>query len=231
MKANPAWVIRKKRMKIWARANGVAIPSGLRMTPYCGGSCRTLIRRIQLKAFGASRADGKWRDDIRQLVTPRLTSRVKAKNIAVKERGIREVPANSNSGPRVTEYQSATGAYNAPWCASFVAWAYKGADRPLAGFNTAYVPSYVVTARAGKSGLSVVSAPSVVPGDLACYDWQGDGECDHIGIVTKPVTAGGDFEAIEGNTSVGNNSNGGEVMIRRRNSNSVRCFIRVSNRI
>jgi len=229
MKVNPAWVVRKKRMKTWAIANGVAVPSGLRMTPYCGASCRTLIRRIQIKAFGSQRADGKWRDNIRKLVTPRLTSRVKAKNIAVHERGVKEVPANSNSGPRVTKYQSSTGAYGAPWCGSFVAWAYGCAGRPLAGFNAAYVPSYVHTARAGQSGLSVVSASSVVPGDLACYDWQGDGECDHIGIVTRKVTAGGDFEAIEGNTSVSSNSNGGEVMLRNRNTNSVGCFIRVSN--
>lgn len=229
MKANPAWVVRKKRMKAWANANGVVVPSGLRMTPYCGSACRTLIRRIQLKAFGPARADGKWRNDIRTLVTPRLTHRVKAKNIAVKERGVREVPAGSNSGPRVSQYQSVTGAYKAPWCASFVAWSYSKAGRPLSGFNTAYVPSYVAAAKANKNGLSVVFATKVIPGDLVCYDWQGDGECDHIGIVTKPVSAGGDFEAIEGNTSVGNNSNGGEVMLRSRNTNSVGCFIRVND--
>lgn len=228
MKANPAWVVRKKRMKAWAEKNGVAVPAKLRMTPYCGSACRSLIRRIQLKAFGADAVTGKWNNDLRVLVTPRLTARVKAKNIAVKERGVKEHPAGSNSGPRVKQYQAATGAYNAPWCASFVAWAWSQAGSPLSGFNLAYVPSYVAAAKARKHGLSVVYATDVIPGDLVCFDWQGDGECDHIGIVTRSVTPGGSFESIEGNTAVGNDSNGGEVMLRSRTTNSVGCFIRVN---
>jgi hypothetical protein len=228
MKVNPAWVIRKKRMKAWAQANGVTVPSGLRMTPYCGSACRTLIRRIQIKA-NLSYKDGKWRDDIKKLVTPKTSLRERAVKIAMSQEGIEEHPFGSNSGPKVREYQASTslGGTGWPWCAAFVCWSYRQAGRSFTGWNTAYVPDYVAVARAGKHGMSVVKAAEVIPGDLACFDWQGDGECDHIGIVTTKVK-GGTFSCIEGNTSRGNDSNGGQVMLRERSPNSVGYFIRVS---
>jgi hypothetical protein len=228
MKLNPAWIVRKRRMKAWAEVNGVIVPSGLRMTPYCGKACRDLIRRIQIKA-GLPLKDGKWRDDIRKLVTPRQTARSKAVRIALSQKGVKEHPFGSNSGPKVKEYQASTslGGTGWPWCAAFCSWSFERAGRRLTGWNTAYVPDYVSVAKAGKHGLSVVDSSQVIPGDLACFDWQGDGECDHIGIVVTKVRSGG-FQCIEGNTSYGNDSNGGQVMLRDRNVNSVGCFIRVS---
>jgi len=228
MKLNPAWIVRKRRMKAWAEAHDVIIPKGLRMTPYCGSACRDLIRRIQIKA-GLPLKDGKWRADIKKLVTPRQTARSKAMRIALSQKGVREHPFGSNSGPKVKEYQASTslGGTGWPWCAAFCCWSFDEAGRRFAGWNTAYVPEYVSVARAGKHGLSVVDAARVIPGDLACFDWQGDGECDHIGIVTTKVRSG-NFQCIEGNTSFGNDSNGGQVMLRDRSVNSVGCFIRVS---
>lgn len=223
---NPAWVVRKKRMKTWAEANGVVVPSGLKMTPVCGKACTALIRRIQLKAFGPNAVTGKWDNKIKNLVTPKINFRIKALAVAKKEIGVKEHPPNSNSGPRVREYQSVTGAYNEPWCASFVAWSFKSVGHRLTGFNTAYVPDYVANAKAMRNGLVVISPKEVLPGDLACYDWQGDGVCDHIGIVSTRVSDGS-FSAVEGNTSVSNDSNGGEVMLRKRSTNSVGFFIRV----
>lgn len=228
MKVNPAWIVRKRRMKEWAEANNVVVPSGLRMTPYCGKSCRDLIRRIQIKA-GLPLKDGKWRSDIKKLVTPKQSTRAKALRHALSQEGVKEHPFGSNSGPQVSAYQATTslGGTGWPWCAAFVCWAFRMAGLRFSGWNTAYVPDYVATAKAGKHGLRVVSAASVVPGDLACFDWQGDGECDHIGVVATKVRSGS-FQCIEGNTSFGNDSNGGQVMLRDRNVNSVGCFIRVS---
>jgi hypothetical protein len=228
MKLNPAWVVRKKRMKAWAMDNGVALPRGLRMTPYCGSACRDLIRRIQIKA-GLSHKDGKWRSDVKALVTPKQTIQTRAVKVALSQEGVKEHPFGSNSGPQVRVFQATTslGGTGWPWCAAYVCWAYRVVGRRFSGWNTAYVPEYVAVAKAGKHGLSVVGASSVIPGDLACFDWQGDGECDHIGIVVTKVK-GGAFKCIEGNTSLGNDSNGGQVMLRDRNINSVGCFIRVS---
>jgi cell wall-associated NlpC family hydrolase len=59
------------------------------------------------------------------------------------------------------------------------------------------------------------------PGDLVTFDWAHDGVGNHIGLVQAwPST-------IEGNTSEGNNSNGGEVMRRLRNRADVLVFIRL----
>lgn len=227
---NPAWIVRKRRMKDWAYAHKVPIPSGLRMTPYCGSACRTLIRRIQIKA-DLPLADGKWREDVRALVTPKHTARYKAKQFALSQNGVTESPAGSNSGPKVREYQAATtlGGTGWPWCAALVAWSwYKATGKKWTGWNTAYVPDYVATAKMRRHGLSIVAYANVIPGDLVCFDWQGDGECDHIGIVTRKIDST-NFVSIEGNTSYGDNSNGGQVMIRTRNINSVGYFIRVAD--
>jgi hypothetical protein len=60
-----------------------------------------------------------------------------------------------------------------------------------------------------------------------CYDWSRDGEYDHIGIFEK-WTNKPTFNAIEGNTSTSDNSNGGQVMRRSRNTNGQNTvFVRV----
>lgn len=142
--------------------------------------------------------------------------------VALKEVGVKEHPAGSNDGPRIREYQAVTGAYRAAWCASFVQWCLKEAHCPVAAFGrSAYVP-YILSA--AKAHGMLVAAPK--PGDLVCYDWERDGVADHIGIV-KRVIDHRTFEAVEGNTAVGNDSNGGEVMIRQRNVSEVAGFIRL----
>ena len=52
------------------------------------------------------------------------------------------------------------------------------------------------------------------PGDIVIYDWGRDGVPDHCGIIE--TVGGSSVVAIEGNTAVGNDSNGGEVMRRTR---------------
>jgi hypothetical protein len=52
-------------------------------------------------------------------------------------------------------------------------------------------------------------------------------EADHIGIVEEYL-GGGKFRAIEGNTSIGNDSNGGQVMRRLRYLTQVNGFGRVT---
>jgi hypothetical protein len=64
-----------------------------------------------------------------------------------------------------------------------------------------------------------------LPGDIAIYNWHG-GLPDHIGIVEEYL-GGGKFNAIEGNTGIGNDANGGEVMRRQRYFSDVNGFGRV----
>lgn len=107
---------------------------------------------------------------------------------AKREIGVHEIPDGSNDGPRIRTYQSVTGAFHAPWCASFVQWVLKTsgygtvADRSATVFyisHYAYVHQW--THAIGRPGALV-----------AFLNDQG-----HIGIVER-VTAHG-FYSIEGN--------------------------------
>ncbi len=138
--------------------------------------------------------------------------------------GVKETPANSN---RVvfSDWYGIVG----PWCAMFVTWCYAqaGSTALLRGKDYSYVPYIVGDAHAGRNNLTLTSAPQ--PGDLVCYDWDHDGTADHVGLFSAWVNqAAGSFEAVEGNTSFGNNSNGGEVMLRTdRNRSEVLAFVHV----
>jgi cell wall-associated NlpC family hydrolase len=52
-------------------------------------------------------------------------------------------------------------------------------------------------------------------GDIVFFDWNLDGRYDHAGIFVKGLD-NNYFETIEGNTSINNQSNGGQVMRRKR---------------
>jgi hypothetical protein len=137
---------------------------------------------------------------------------------ALKEIGVKESPPDSNQC-KYTAWYNMVG----PWCAMFCTWSDQLGGSPTKSFvrgsKYAYVPYIVNDARLGTNGLSVTSDP--LPGDLVCFDWDRDGEFDHVGLFEKWTDkSAGTFQAIEGNTSTSNNSNGGEVMRRSRNKNS-----------
>jgi hypothetical protein len=145
---------------------------------------------------------------------------------AITQLGTKESPPNSNETP-YTRWYGASG----PWCAMFCTWAYEtSGDSPSfkKGQSYAYVPYIVSDARAGRNGLKVTSSP--VPGDLVCYDWSYDGTFDHVGLFEEWVSGSSlNFRAIEGNTSVGNDSDGGEVMRRDRSTTTAAVvFVRVA---
>lgn len=147
-----------------------------------------------------------------------MTIREAALQRAITQLGVKESPSGSNSGPRVTEYLKSAGITTpAPWCLAFVHWCYQtGASYTLAGH--ALVQAFDDWA---KSAGDIVARP--FRGDLVCYDWNGDGWDDHVGIVVKVLalrwrgsTFIGYVKTIEGNTSLNSDSNGGEVMYRWR---------------
>lgn len=151
---------------------------------------------------------------------------------AITQLGYKESPAGSNHN----KYGEWYGVDYQPWCAMFTTWSYilgleeKGmmCDAFARGSRYAYVPYIVADARAGKHYLRTTDDP--VPGDLVCYDWESNGEYDHVGLFEKWVTSPRTFTAIEGNTSTSSNSNGGEVMRRNRDrSAQSTVFVRVTN--
>lgn len=99
---------------------------------------------------------------------------------------------------------------HAYWCGSFVHGCLKagGVDLPD---GVRYCPTILVWARQGSYGLSLTTTPK--PGDLALFDFGGDGVMDHVGLVESAPTN------IEGNTSPGtggSQNNGGGVYRRTR---------------
>jgi hypothetical protein len=117
-----------------------------------------------------------------------------------------------------------------PWCAIFVSYCFDvGAGLVLcrgwrgAGVSTrgvAYVPTLSSWLRA--TGRVATGRPR--PGDIAIFDWDG-GVPDHVGIVIRATR--GAIETVEGNTAVGNDSDGGEVMRRKRSPAQVSLFGRI----
>jgi hypothetical protein len=64
-------------------------------------------------------------------------------------------------------------------------------------------------------------------GDIVLYDFDGNGRYDHTGIFVRWIEPHRLFEAIEGNTSVNNQRNGGSVMLRKRKNKNFVKFVNV----
>lgn len=141
-------------------------------------------------------------------------------NRAAQENGTKESPANSNK----TKYGQWYGLNGEKWCAIFVSWVYDHAGYPL-GFIEA--PKGYQSCQGGynfwKAKGQLTNDPQ--PGDIALFDWDGNGHCDHTGIFESWVDfTKTNFFSWEGNTSVNNDSDGGMVMRRVRNRALVRAF-------
>ena len=142
--------------------------------------------------------------------------RLKALKMAEKDLGIKEHPAGSNRC-EISLYWNMIG----PWCAMAVSrwYIFAGSKSFIKGRDWAYCPWLLQAAQQGNRGLALTRKPK--PGDIVLFDWDNDGIADHTGIVTTEVNASGNFKTIEGNTAVGNDSNGGECMRRDRNTGDV----------
>ena len=130
--------------------------------------------------------------------------------------GVRESPPHSNNVLFNTVYYGRPVSGSAfPWCAVFVWYVFREAGLShlyFGGERTAHCNTLLTFAR--RHGL--FHASGFLPGDLALFDWSGRrSNAQHIGIITevRPTSV----VTIEGNTAVGNDSDGGEVMERVRN--------------
>ena len=143
-------------------------------------------------------------------------------DIARKEVGVTEHPAGSNKVKYNTWYygREVSGA-SYPWCCVFVCWVFHQAGldslvRATGGCTT------MMNWFKGKNLL--VEPKSARPGDLVFYQFDTDSYADHIGIVERVTPTG--VVAIEGNTSVTSDDNGGAVMRRSRKWSRVMAVAR-----
>ena len=138
-------------------------------------------------------------------------------SVAYAEIGTKESPANSNTVKYNTWYygREVSGPSYA-WCVAFVMWVFNQAGAwPLVPGKTASCTTLSTYAKQANEWVR----GNYQPGDVVIYDWTADGKYDHCGIVTS--TSSTTVTAIEGNTALGNDSNGGEVMLRTRNLSAV----------
>ncbi len=141
-------------------------------------------------------------------------------NTAAAENGTKEAPPGTN----LTKYGTWYNLNGVPWCAIFVSWVYDKAGYPLGKIDSPkgyhYCPS---ASNYWKRNNNITTSPQ--PGDIVLFDWNGDGTCDHTGIFLKWIVEGKTFSSWEGNTSFGNDSDGGQVMLRTRSKSTVKAFV------
>jgi CHAP domain len=130
--------------------------------------------------------------------------------IAEKEVGQGEKPLNTNR----TKYGKWFGYDGVAWCGMFVSWCYAmaGFQLPKIGFSKGFAGCQTAVAYFKKNNQTTTDPQE---GDIVFFDWNKDGRYDHTGIFVKWIDDN-TFETIEGNTAVGNDSNGGTVMKRKR---------------
>ena len=139
--------------------------------------------------------------------------------VARKELGVKEYPSNSNNVKYNTAYYGqevwdgkAGGKY--PWCMVFIWWLFREAGAPELFYGGRKTASCGTLMDYAKANIQWVTG-NYRPGDIVIMDFPGNkAKTDHCGIVVTALTDG--VRTIEGNTGVGNDSNGGEVMERTR---------------
>lgn len=159
-----------------------------------------------------------------------MTSEEKRNKIiatAKKEIGNFEFPSNSNKvkyntwiyGREVFDgdkKDSKGNDYHYPWCGAFVSWVFAEAGLPLGKIDLTkgFVGCPFAVEHVEKWGV-IVKDP--LPGDIVFYAWKGYkkiSDIQHVGIFEKDNGDLKKLTAIEGNTSLKDNSNGGSVMER-----------------
>lgn len=147
--------------------------------------------------------------------------------IAKAEVGYKESPPGTN----MNKYGLWFGKNGVAWCGAFVSWVYYQAGyrwpkKMDSDLGILWVP--IVLIRAKQFPLIYKRTFEPLPGDLVIFDWNADKKEDHIGIFLQWIVKGKTFETIEGNTSKGNDSNGGAVMWRKdRKIEQVVSFVNV----
>lgn len=173
----------------------------------------------------------KYRRQARLRAAQNVPLRVRAWQRAVGQIAIKEHPPGSNI-VKFSEWYGLTG----PWCAMFITWCYvmAGAKKTFVkGDRYAYTPYMTRDARNGVNAMALLNRNEVKRGDIVMFDWGGAGLAgnpyftDHVGMFDAWISKdAGTFKTIEGNTAIGNDSNGGEVMRRERELRQVSAFIR-----
>lgn len=144
-------------------------------------------------------------------------------DIAMDQIGVKESPPNSNNVRYNTWYYGhEVSGKEYPWCMVFCQWVYSmaGVRLPVLTASCGEMMRY-----AKQKGRWIESGYR--KGDLILFDWtESKKSPSHCGILYSIDERYGRIQTIEGNTSLTNQSNGGEVMLRGRRVSQVRGAVR-----
>lgn len=229
----------KRACVAYAKQAGITIPKGINFRDTYGAPARTLTKRIQTR--NKITPDGNITPETLLVVGRYLPGPLAFRAATCMELvvGPLEVWGN-NRGPYVQQIQRlgselAPGAW--PWCAATTSWAYRCAGwKSWAAFvkthHEAWVPDWVRAARDKRYGMSLITPRFARRGDAICFDWQGDGTHDHIGLIRRrPNMATLNVLTVEGNTSPGSSGSqddGGGMWLRTRNAAKPQLLIRIT---
>lgn len=141
-----------------------------------------------------------------------MGTRSKFLAVAMEDLGYKEVPANSN----YTKYGAWMGLQYQPWCMSAVQY-WANAAQVVLPVKTGSCTTLMNAAQ--KKGQWVTE--KYQPGDIVIYQFKTGKHCGIITEVYKDYII-----AIEGNTAVNNDNNGGEVMLRQRSYENILGVVR-----
>ena len=132
---------------------------------------------------------------------------------AYSDLGYKESPYGSNK----TKFGEWIGLQGQPWCMSAIQyWAYKaGVQLPARTGSCTVLKDAAIKAGQWVTG-------GYKQGDIIIYQWKNG--MRHCGVLFE--TLGNTIKTIEGNTAIGNDSNGGEVMLRNRTTEFVLGAVR-----
>ena len=140
--------------------------------------------------------------------------------IARKEIGVTEYPANSNKVKYNTAYYGREvfgAAY--PWCCAFIWWLFQQAGAKELFYGGGKIASCTMLMNYYKKQKQF-KASNPLPGDLVFFNFDKNAaDAEHIGIVES--VNGGIVITIEGNTGATNDANGGAVMRRERRASVI----------
>ena len=122
--------------------------------------------------------------------------------------GIAENPSGSNKVKYNTAYYGReVSGDEYPWCCAFIWWLFSECKASPFYYGGKKTASCTTLMNYYKKQGQFSKTPQV--GCLVFYNWGKGTSAKHIGIVTE--IGSGYIKAIEGNTAVGNDSNGGKV--------------------
>lgn len=133
--------------------------------------------------------------------------------IARAQLGIKESPAGSNKCKYTQDYGVVTA-----WCVIFIWWCFRQAGMSALLYDGKKVCSCSVLRKWAQTKGQWISS-GYRPGDLLMYNFSGGKSPQHIGICV--AVSGKTITAIEGNTGIGNEANGGQVQQRTRSINLI----------